>query len=304
MKFIKYALIAALLGHLALPAMEAPGVPEAAPIKYNVPSLRFLAARRVAQGKTEEEINALKMATELKNLLQLFIPPADYERLLRGPIRVADVFLNRAVHRNVLDESLLQDLCALDPTVALDYSLHIAAFYGHVVAARALLHHGVNPNSAKALESMASINHMEMEPRHILAMKLLLQNGADVNMGTALGENVLQLFVGRICKNVFREFPAEIDINRELSSSAISFIKILLENNINIDNQDISGKTVLMDLVSRVFDATILMKMILTYKPNLELMDSNGETAFTLAVETRNIPAIELLKKAGANINH
>ena len=57
--------------------------------------------------------------------------------------------------------------------------LHFAAFLGHVEAIKVLLENGSDMNAVNKIEETAL--HVAAEHGHVDVMKVLIQNGADVN---------------------------------------------------------------------------------------------------------------------------
>jgi len=120
------------------------------------------------------------------------------EALHRGDDRRVAALLAESPHLNVFEAAAfgktdrLRELLAKDPTLANGFGddgfqpLPLAAFYGHVDAARVLLEHGADPNTlsrnerikTNALHAAAASENKSRDVRLELC-KLLLEHGAD-----------------------------------------------------------------------------------------------------------------------------
>ncbi len=94
-------------------------------------------------------------------------------------------------------------------------------------------------------------------------------------------------------------------------SSSYETIQYLLNLGVNPNNQDSKGYTPLMYLVSKSNRMTTelidAIKLMLSYKPNLDLKCHNSHTALSIAcinaIKTKDTTIIKLLIKAGADVN-
>jgi len=326
---LKRSLLLILFTATLAPAMEREQGEQ--PIKHNVPSLKFLTAHKLGQNHSEASIDELPLPTDLKNyakfmadqkhrlqddlspeyhdeneminhlhLIDTPLSPRSRKIIAQDHAQDAQHMLSDACFAGILDEQLLNDLYAINPNLDLNKGpmtpLIIASQYGFLDIMNLLLDKGANINLQPMYGTTAAHNvagqHTPKE-HHTHALALLCQRGANINL---TDEKYGCTPLMRAC---------------EVGKSA-EMVNLLIQHGAHID-QAVDGNTALMH-ATRAYrnplirqgiiydDGCPALQALLKHKPNLELLDNQGRTAFVIA--TKNIPAMRLLKNAGANINY
>ena len=117
-------------------------------------------------------------------------------------------------------------------------------------------------------------------------IKLLLKHGANPNLKNSDGCTIFDfLMINKIYKSIH----------------IIKIIKLLLENNINIDTYHIHGYTLLHHYIcEKKYD---IVKFLIENDAKVNLQGGDGESALELCIEEGNLEIIELLLKHSANPN-
>lgn len=248
--------------------------------KSNYPKIRY--RRLLADFPIEDQ----------KNIRWLIEPMLQQYRKLLAIDHAADAqtLLERACLIDMLDEDLLADLRALNPQLDLNgtkvKTLMAAAHGGYVSLTDFLLEHGadINHELTPGRTAVRFCCYMADEG-HIKVLALLCQRGANVNLIDDDGKTAL-LSLAAETPTLWNAKAAEL----------------LLKHGANIDYQEPKYLRNAVRIACHHED-TLLLKTLLKYKPNLELRDHFGRTAFIIAAQEKNIAAMQLLKSAGAHIN-
>ncbi|KAJ5391976.1 hypothetical protein N7509_007466 [Penicillium cosmopolitanum] len=174
----------------------------------------------------------------------------------------------------------------------------------------ALIHEPKDENGDKGqLETTRLL--LESDAKNEL-VKLLLQNGADVNKRTEGGLRPIILAAGTddvsLVEIVLEEGsnPNEQDadgetaLHKAIKSKNIAMTKLLLGKGANITTGKAANSSLL--LAADTNDPT-LVSLILDKDPSLEEADSNGETALWKAVRLKNLSMVKILLEKEANPN-
>lgn len=156
-----------------------------------------------------------------------------------------------------------------------------AANYQNLPVTKLLLDHGANPNyiDKRGETALFHTNNPDI-------VQLLLNNGADPNIQNNDGENVL---------------------SNAVQSGSWDIVRILLDNGANINIQTRSGQTPLMlsaatvDINRQPTDGPA--RLFIERGAQLDIQDTEGNTALIHAVLKNNEPMVRLLLENGANPN-
>ena len=139
--------------------------------------------------------------------------------------------------------------------------------------------------------------------------KGILPNNSDYKTS----DNTLRIIERLISNNTIhiRDEDGSDALSLSASQSPLDIFKIVLKHSYNLNNQDNSGKTALMKLVSRSrpvsryeFSRIDKLRLLLARKPDLYLEESAGMTALMLAVENSDSTLeLQLLLDHGFIIN-
>lgn len=165
-----------------------------------------------------------------------------------------------------------------DPDIQADggmTALHAAAFHGRDRCSPMIIALRANPNILDARGR--SPLHVAARQGHTNVVTQLCDAGADVDFRDREGNSALMLACG----------------NRHLGA-----MEELLEKGALIRTRDLRGRTPLMLLA--VLGEDEMMRILLRYKPELELVDHSGLTALTYAKFNRRKTIIRILEAAGA----
>lgn len=118
----------------------------------------------------------------------------------------------------------------------------------------------------------------------VIALKSLLDRGAGVNQTTAYGDTLLHLALRRR--------------SLERRRGQIGVVRLLVARGANVNAVNSRSMSPLMIAVRR--NQPMVMKAILSVKPDLSLVDSQGRTALSYARGYQDTGMIEMLRSAGA----
>lgn len=285
----RFILLSFLIPSL-LPAMQ-PEESKNLPLAHSkVPSLKFLMAQKLCKQITQSELERIQLPREVKEYISC-IRPYSYITLQNDK---PHEILCRASANGQLDEQLLHDLYAINPNLDLNYSNLIA----------------VNDSLSPLMYAACNCK--------VDTLELLLKNGARVDHECEGRTALIVAANSPYCKEIFAllcNYGANVNtINRcnqtplvclssHKNADAIESAEILLQNGADInDRPGILAFSALMKAVE--YNNIQFLNMLLKYKPNLELTNFQEKTAFSIAVDKGNKDAMQLLKDAGANINH
>lgn len=165
-----------------------------------------------------------------------------------------------------------------DPDIQADggmTALHAAAFHGRDRCSPLIIALGANPNIIDA--GGRSPLHVAARQGNTNIVTQLCDAGAHINFRDRDGNSALMLACG----------------NRHLGA-----MEELLEKGAFVHTRDLRGRTPLMLLA--VLGEDEMMRVMLRYKPDLELVDHSGLTALTYAKINRRKTIIRILEAAGA----
>lgn len=175
---------------------------------------------------------------------------------------------------------------------------------------------------------MYTLDPEELNENQVGKIKILLENGADINLSDDQESSAIHYLCSPI--TIFNKYTIQIlemlleknprpqamvnDVNNELQTPLmqcaenkdankylISFIKILLENGADPNKKDIEGKNVLMFLDEKnIKYALQIIQLLIDYGLDVNLKDNEGYTAIFYQ---ENINTIKFLVKNGANVN-
>lgn len=286
---MKRLLLLTLLAPALAPAMEAPEIqPE--PV-YNVPSLKFLASNAVGQIYKPKFIEEkTRLPQELKEHVFLL----EQHRGQLSPYEAHQILID-ACMRGILDQKLLDDLLTINPNLDLNCSngnnspLSWAIWKANVALIEFLLDHGadINFSTQEVLPALHEAIHVSWayDPTIIITvLRTLLKHGANIESVDKNGQTVLMHAVR--------------------DKKSIEAARFLLDNGALeiLNHQDSSGNSALMHAV--LAENIPALQVLLEFNPFFELTNERGNTAFSLACDHGNLEAMDLLQKAGANINH
>ncbi|WP_338966784.1 ankyrin repeat domain-containing protein [Spiroplasma endosymbiont of Lonchoptera lutea] len=161
----------------------------------------------------------------------------------------------------------------------MDWSpLQYAIFHGNLDIVKLLLENGANINLQNNNGNNALIT--AVENGHTDIVKLLLKNGADINHQNKFGITPL----------ITAATYGELDI-----------MKLLLEKGANINHQNKFGITPLITAASH--DKLEIVKLLLENGATINLTDKNGNTALITAATYGKLDIVKLLLEKGAAIN-
>lgn len=180
---------------------------------------------------------------------------------------------------------------------------------------------GNNLEIAKTLlENHGDINKQDTNGRSLLInsllfiadfvdteiIKLILEKGADVNKTSHPIIPIINKLTseGTITKELSDDFMKLVNkkycvyIPLLLCGYQVDIIKLLLEKGANINEQNKIGYTLLISSTRSQYTEAI--KLVLEYKPDVDIMSNNDRTALYYAIANYNIESIKLLLDAGA----
>ncbi len=154
---------------------------------------------------------------------------------------------------------------------------------------------------------MQKLNYsQEMEE----VIKLIIQNGADVNAQDKRGKTALlynlqspeicSLLIGYGADLNIKDTRGNSLISQLIRKSSVEAITLFLENGLDINKQDRNGKTPLFYVIHHMSDDKL--NLLIQKGAKTDIADINGQTPLMKAVNT-NIEIVKTLIENGADIN-
>lgn len=300
------------IANLAMPPAPLP--------RFNVPSLKFLAAREVASHALADEFGQVlnsydtgfkKLPAELQEYVEFMIRTKElFKKKLQSEIPIEQQYAQDAQemldvacasYTSVLDERLLLDIFAFNSNLNLNGNDHKftplmwVARQGKKSATELLIEHGADVNFQPQpgyTPVMAIARAPEFNESHLDILQLLIEKRVAFDVATSDGDTPLL----NLCCLSYKEDRNQIDPIR------IKLIDLLLRNGANVNHTGENNYTPVMYAARH--KNTVILSALLNYKPNLELVTAQDITAFIIATIAGNTESLILLKNAGANINH
>ena len=153
--------------------------------------------------------------------------------------------------------------------------------------------------------------HLAAQKGSLVTCKILLQNGADLEVRDAQGHT--PLVKALIARNTFladylTKQGAKLDANAVLHETARlgaadrDVIDFLIKQGANIDQQDENGNTPLHDAVQH--DRRVVAKYLINRGANLALKNKAGLTPLSLAISLQRTDIERMLRQLGAPESH
>ena len=148
---------------------------------------------------------------------------------------------------------------------------------------------------------------------HAQTTRVLLENGANVNSVTKVGETPLFLAVYSGIVEVVKvllSYSPDLELMLADGASALTaatrsgnpeVVRLLLEAGANINHQDERNKFPLQFAVEGNMDS--VLQVLMEYSPRLDLVDDNGDTALHCINSGTSIAMVKALVNAGADVN-
>ena len=190
-------------------------------------------------------------------------------------------------------------------------TLRMAAKEGNLETVKMLLGNGAEINATNS-KGRTALHNASMKG-HKALVAYLLDHGADVNHADRYGMTSILLAVHFGFTEIAQlliDRGADLQCRRRgwapihLSHDQPEMTRCLLRNGADVNG---IGKQDYTPLYIAAFnDCPEVVKVLLLYKPNLEIthIDENDRTALTVATERGKTEVVRLLLEAGADINH
>jgi ankyrin repeat protein len=163
----------------------------------------------------------------------------------------------------------------------------------------------VNVNEKDKYEKTALM--YASENGHCEIVKLLIINGADINIqdkGKLIALDMASMKRHIETMNVLSDIKNDHSINENKGIAFIyafkKAVKILLNENVDVNIKDANGQTVLMYVSGNGYNEAV--KMLLNENVDINIKDANGQTVLMFAIENRNIKTANILLKANADV--
>ena len=196
----------------------------------------------------------------------------------------------------------------------------------------ALLKRGANVNAftptngSNALMNAINFGREDNEKDSIKMMKLLIENGINVNFQGALGDTALMYASGWgvVTKNperarILLENGAKVNLQNKKGETALMMAayrghvetaKLLLKNGANIELKDAAGRTALMTASSAVVDLKDnnsdfpeFVKLLIEKGADINVKDKNNSTALSLATKNGHKKIVKILTAKGGTVD-
>jgi ankyrin repeat protein len=150
--------------------------------------------------------------------------------------------------------------------------------------------------------SIANNNLLEACKRVDLeAIKLLLTQGADVNVTNVYGDTPLLLLSLSDSKTNMRKSDTNERVYSQKQLDRFEAIKHLLENGAKIDVENLFGYTPLFSICEQ--GETNILELFISQKCDIDYVNKNGYTALMFACKQLDIQILELLVNNGIDVN-
>jgi ankyrin repeat protein len=254
--------------------------------------------------------------TELGESVRLLLEAGAHINALGGPEGDKRTALMCAISRRccteVLQAYLLNgaDVLVCSPTKGVT-TLHYAATKGQTDSCKLLLASENSVVDVKAVDGSTALMQA-VASEHVHIVKLLLQNGADVN--AVSNDNTTALIAASVLGRVDLAatlIEAGADVNAvdsrghrpvmaAVHSNSTTLVQLLLDHGADISARDNKGGNALFMAAygGHVAMLDLLVKLGLSIK-----VDSSGTTLLMMAVSNEHTPAIEWLLQRGADVN-
>lgn len=164
--------------------------------------------------------------------------------------------------------------------------LHIRSFFGHVKAVELLLDQGADINSPNGINKTAL--HLAASEGHLITVQFLLGRGASINATDNKGQTPLH--------SALLRFRKRSTIDTEQTAA------FLIHAGADINAQSNGIWNTPLHLAVR-FSFYRTLEQLLDSGARIDIFDSKGSTALSIAAEMGNIKAAQLLLSRGANVN-
>ena len=167
--------------------------------------------------------------------------------------------------------------------------LHIACSYGNTEMVKLLIQYGCDVNEVDIDGRVPA--HWAIQENNLECLKILYDNGANFEIRSYKDSTILSYAVGEgnleivkyLLENGMTKYIND-EVQPPLSLAVhwkyIDIIKLLLENNANVDIIDGLGNTVLIDsIINGNYEIT---KLLLQYRANIYIKSRSGQDAITL----------------------
>jgi len=188
-----------------------------------------------------------------------------------------------------MPEDRLDDAIERIPKDKLDDALLEAARDGRVLNAKRLLERAANINARDDEHGMTPLHYAARE-RHISILRLLVENGADVNVRDIHG--ITAMMNAAIWDTIERSmgFRQEIEASCEI-------IQLLIDNGADVNARSNRGATALMGATESEHENIDIARLLIANGANVNAIDENGCGALNLVGDPE---VIQLLRNAGA----